>query len=75
MKTFNASTATYINGYGFCFVCTSEPFESIKACTELNIILPSGRNHVVKTNGASLRISQAWGVPVRVEEIWLMLND
>lgn len=76
MKNFSASTVEYIKGSGLCFICTSEPFEEIDAGTELNIILPFGKNHVVKTCGSSIRaFGSAWGVPVRTNEVWTMLNN
>lgn len=75
MKTFKASTVEYVEGYGVCFICTSEPFEKIKAGTEVNISFPFRKCHVVKANGDSIRVfGSAWAIPVKSEELWCVIN-
>ena len=76
MQEFHANTSQHVRNIGFCLISTTSPFEQINAGTEVSVILPSGKVFIVVTGGSSVRsFGSAWGIPIRMEDIWHMINN
>lgn len=76
MKNYQPMSSEYIRNAGFCFIVTNTPYEQINAGEDISITMPSGKSFEVRTSQSSIRaFGSAWGIPVRSEELWRVINE